>query len=72
MEDLNLEPLRIAATRDVHVTFSAETETRLRPRRYKLPRRLVKSSKQSPQVAAYTEILKWYQGKHVAFIIWSG
>jgi len=27
------------STRDVHETFSAETETRLRPRRYKLPRR---------------------------------
>ena len=26
-------------SRDVHETFSAETETRLRPRRYKLPRR---------------------------------
>jgi len=27
------------STMDVHETFSAETETRLRPRRYKLPRR---------------------------------
>ena len=54
-------------SRDVNETFSDETETRpetsetlgtvseTRPRRYKLPRRSVKSSKQSPQVAAYRD-----------------
>jgi len=58
-------------TRDVNMLDRDETETlgtvsetrprrdivspRLRLRRYKLPRRLVKSSKQSPQVAAYRD-----------------
>jgi len=55
----------------VHETFSAETETGLRPRRYKLPRRLVKSSKQSPQVAAYRDNWSGIRAKHVAFIIWA-
>ena len=48
-----------------------ESETRLRPRRYKLPRRLVKSSKQSPQVAAYRDICSGIRANHVAFIIWA-
>jgi len=42
-----------------------------RPRRYKLPRRLVKSSKQSPQVAAYRDNWSGIRTNHVAFIIWA-
>ena len=65
-------------TRDVNVrdqdepeTRRCESETRLRPRRYKLPRRLVKSSKQSPQVAAYRDNWTGIRANHVAFIIWA-
>jgi len=36
-----------------------------------LPRRLVKSSKQSPQVAAYRDNWSGIKAKHVAFIIWA-
>jgi len=66
----------ISQSRDVHETLSAEaetlgtmSETRLRPRRYKLPRRLVKSSKQSPHVAAYRDNWSGIRANHVAFII---
>ena len=48
-----------------------ESETKVRPRRYKLPRRLVKSSKQSPEVAAYRDNWSGIRAKHVAFIIWA-
>ena len=51
-----LKTLFVCESRDVHKTFSAETRRDVvSPRRYKLPRRLVKSSKQSPQVAAYRD-----------------
>ena len=39
------------------------------PRRYKLPRYLVKSTKQSPQVAAYRDNWSGIRANHVAFII---
>ena len=72
-------------SRDVHETFSAETETR--PRRWELcprrdwdetlqvaemlPRRLVKSGKHSPQVAVYRDNWCGITASHVAFIIWA-
>jgi len=76
-------PFRPRTRRDVNVRDQDETETlgtvsETRPRRcesetrltrYKLPRRLVKSSKQSPQVAAYRDNWSGIRAKHIAFII---
>ena len=48
-----------------------ETETETLQVAETLPRRLAKSSKQSPQVAAYRDNWSGVRANHVAFIIWA-